>query len=87
MIVWRSAIRSHRLTSNPFVALWLSAAVAVLSTWVGLGVAYAAPAVPPSFGILATASGVYLLAFLVITARRPRASSGSSVEVSPRTGA
>lgn len=51
---------SQRLTSRPFVAVWLSAGIAVASIWIGLTVAYLAPRVPPSFGILAVATATYL---------------------------
>jgi len=51
---------SQRLSSRPFVALWLSAALAVFSMWAGLTLAYLVPKMPPSFGILAVATGVYL---------------------------
>jgi zinc/manganese transport system permease protein len=57
---------ARRLTARPFVALWLSAGLAMGSVWGGLVVAYAAPAIPPSFGILAAATGAYL-ASLVAT--------------------
>jgi zinc/manganese transport system permease protein len=60
---------AQRITTRPFVALWLSAGIAVASTWVGLAVAYAAPSVPPSFGILATATGCYLVATLAAITR------------------
>ena len=64
------------LTARPFRALWLSAGLAVLSVWIGLSIAYAAPSVPPSFGILAVATGCYLLVYLVRAAapllRAPR---------------
>ena len=50
------------LTARPFRALALSAAIALLSTWVGLCASYAFPRVPPSFGILAAATGCYGLA-------------------------
>ena len=50
------------LTARPFRALWLSAGIAVLSVWLGLSIAYAAPQVPPSFGILAVATACYVLA-------------------------
>ena len=63
---------AQRLTARPVRALWLSAAIAIASMWAGLTLAYAAPSVPPSFGILAVATGCYLAAFLV-AARRPRA--------------
>ncbi len=51
---------SQRLTSRPFVAVWLSAGIAVASVWIGLTVAYLAPGVPPSFGIIAVATATYL---------------------------
>jgi zinc/manganese transport system permease protein len=55
---------AQRLTTRPFVALWLSAGIAVASMWTGLTIAYAAPSVPPSFGILAVATGCYLVTAL-----------------------
>jgi zinc/manganese transport system permease protein len=62
---------AQRLTARPFRAMWLSAGISVAAMWAGLSVAYAAPQVPPSFGILAVATGCYLLAFVVTAARRP----------------
>ena len=53
---------AQRLTARPFRGLWLSAAIAIFSVWTGLVISYAAPKVPPSFGILAVATGVYLIA-------------------------
>ena len=60
---------AQRLTSRPFAAMWLSAAIAVLSVWTGLAIAYAAPRIPPSSGILAVATGSYLAAILATTLR------------------
>ena len=60
---------AQRLTARPFRALCLSAGIAVASMWIGLTIAYAYPAVPPSFGILAVATGSYLLAFLATSAK------------------
>jgi len=60
---------AQRLTSRPFPAMWLSAAIATLSVWIGLSIAYAAPNIPPSFAILAVATASYLAAFLATTAR------------------
>ena len=57
------------LTTRPFRALWLSAGIAVASTWIGLTVAYAAPSVPPSFGILAVATACYVVVALATTGR------------------
>lgn len=63
---------AERMTARPFVAMWLSAALAVLAVWIGLTVSYVAPRVPPSFGILAVATAAYLVAVLVSPV--PRAS-------------
>jgi len=54
---------AQRLTARPFLALWLSAGIAVGSMWLGLTVAYLVPRVPPSFGILGVATSVYLGTF------------------------
>lgn len=59
-----------RLTSRPFAAMGLSALFAVLSVWLGLGLAYAWPYLPPSFTILAVASLFYLASALVSALRR-----------------
>jgi zinc/manganese transport system permease protein len=61
---------AQRLTDRPFTALWLSAAMTVGSMWAGLSIAYAAPEIPPSFAILAVATGCYLTAILATTRRR-----------------
>ena len=58
---------AQRLTARPYLGMWLSAAIAVLSVWAGLVLAYAAPTIPPSFGILAVATTSYLVA-IVFTA-------------------
>ena len=55
---------AQRVTARPFVALWLSAGIAVGAMWAGLTVAYLVPTVPPSFGILAVATVVYLGTFI-----------------------
>jgi zinc/manganese transport system permease protein len=73
---------SQRFSSRPFVAVWLSAGIAVASMWIGLTVAYLAPKVPPSFGIIAVATGTYLASFAVSSARgqsriRRRVGAGS----------
>ncbi len=62
---------SQRLTSRPFVAVWLSAGIAVGSMWIGLTVAYLAPRVPPSFGIVAVATLTYLVS-IAATSRHGR---------------
>lgn len=63
---------AQRLTARPFRGLWLSAAIAIFSVWAGLVIAYAAPKIPPSFGILTVATSVYLIA-IAFTANGRRA--------------
>jgi zinc/manganese transport system permease protein len=53
-----------RLTSNPYLGLGLSAALAVLATWAGLTLSYALPTVPPSSAVIAFAVAAYGLAWL-----------------------
>jgi zinc/manganese transport system permease protein len=50
--------------------MWLSAGIAILAMWGGLSLAYAAPRIPPSFGILAVATTSYLLAFAATAGHR-----------------
>ncbi|MCW2870161.1 metal ABC transporter permease [Actinacidiphila oryziradicis] len=59
-----------RLTDRPYRALALSAALAVAEMWAGLGVSYAVPSMPPSFGILAAATAVYAATFATGLRRR-----------------
>ncbi len=62
---------AQRLTCRPVAALWLSGGLAVGSVWAGLLIAYSAPRLPPSFGILGVATLAYLIAFALT--RRPDA--------------
>ena len=61
---------AQQLTASPFRAMWLSGGIAVTSMWTGLAVAYAAPSVPPSFAILAVATGTFVAASAWRVARR-----------------
>jgi zinc/manganese transport system permease protein len=61
-----------RLTDRPFRALALSAALAVAQMWGGLLLSAAAPKLPPSFAIMATASAVYAATFIVRPHRAAR---------------
>jgi zinc/manganese transport system permease protein len=66
---------AYRLTANPYLALSLSGALAVLSTWAGLTVSYLIPRLPPSSAIIAVASAIYVFAYLLTTdlrSLRPR---------------
>jgi zinc/manganese transport system permease protein len=55
---------AQRLTARPYRALILSVVVALLDIWVGLGVSYAVPTLPPSFAILAVATLAYVAALV-----------------------
>lgn len=59
-----------RLTARPFAALALSMLLAVGEMWVGIGLSYLVPRLPPSFAILAIAT----LAYALTAVRRPRPS-------------
>jgi len=77
---------AQRLCFRPFSALWLSAGIAVASMWVGLTAAYLAPRMPPSFGILAVATAVYLGSFVATAGRDFQRAHRSRPERSPVTG-
>jgi zinc/manganese transport system permease protein len=55
---------ASQLTTRPLRALWLSAAIAVASVWIGLTASYSIPKLPPSFAILTVATLAYLWAAL-----------------------
>jgi zinc/manganese transport system permease protein len=59
---------AQRLTTRPYVALALSAALSAAAMTTGLTASYLLPRVPPSFAILAVATACYALSFAV----RPR---------------
>jgi zinc/manganese transport system permease protein len=56
---------AQRCTNRPYWALALSVVFAVGAVWVGLTSAYLFPRVPPSFAIVASATGCYLVVVLV----------------------
>jgi zinc/manganese transport system permease protein len=69
------------LTARPFVGIGVSAALALGSLWVGVGVAYADPRIPPSFGVVAAATVLYAVSLAAARLRRrarARAVSDSS---------
>jgi zinc/manganese transport system permease protein len=61
---------AQQLTARPFRAMWLSGGIALASMWVGLAIAYAAPALPPSFAILAVATATFVAASALRAVRR-----------------
>ncbi|MDP9284649.1 MAG: metal ABC transporter permease [Actinomycetota bacterium] len=64
---------AHRLSTNPFRCLLLSAILAVGSVWIGLTLSYIFPTLPPSSMIIGSAVGMYALAVAATGAGNPRA--------------
>jgi zinc/manganese transport system permease protein len=58
-----------QLTTTPARGAFTAAAIAVVSVWAGLTLAYGVPRVPPSFGIIAVATALYVAA--IIWGHRP----------------
>jgi zinc/manganese transport system permease protein len=77
------AAAAQRLTDRPWRALGLSAALTVAAMWAGISLSYAAPALPPSFTILAIAAAEYALAALLSR----RSSSRIHTHLRPATAA
>jgi len=50
------------LTARPWAAFALSGLLAIAALWIGITIAYAAPRVPASFAIMATAATMYVAA-------------------------
>jgi zinc/manganese transport system permease protein len=69
---------AQRMTARPYRALALSAGLAVAEMWAGLGMSYAVPKMPPSFGILAVATAVYAATFVPRPAGRRRIAATTS---------
>jgi zinc/manganese transport system permease protein len=55
---------AHRLTRNPYAGLVVAGALAVGSVWVGVGLSYEIPRLPPSSAIIGVASAAYALTFV-----------------------
>jgi len=64
------AATAHRITANPYLALSLSALVALASLWLGITLAYAIPSLPPSSAIIGVAATAYLIALLATARER-----------------
>ncbi len=58
------ALAAHRLTASPARGVALSAALAVLSVWGGLALAYRVSSLPPSTAIVAIATAIAALSAL-----------------------
>lgn len=60
---------AQRLTTRPYRAMWLSAALAVAAMWGGLTASYLIANVPPSFAVITIAAGIYFGAFVLTRVR------------------
>jgi len=67
------AAAAERLTRSPYAGLALSTALAVGAVWVGLGLAYVEPSLPPSTAVVSVATAMYLLALARSAGRRRQA--------------
>jgi zinc/manganese transport system permease protein len=61
---------AQRLTNRPYLAFWLSGAIAIIAVWAGITISYMVADVPPSFAIMAVAAAIYLTAFATGALRR-----------------
>jgi len=75
---------AHRLTSRPYRGLFLSAALAVGSVWLGLALSYEFPVLPPSSMIIAVAAGIYGVALAASAVRDLRGRQAVLAAPNPR---
>jgi zinc/manganese transport system permease protein len=61
---------AHKLTTNPYLGVALSAVIAALATWGGLALSYVVPSLPASSAIIGLAAVSYLSASAVPAASR-----------------
>jgi len=64
---------ARNLTTRPYAGMALSAGIALLGTWAGLGLSYAVPTLPPSFAMMAVLFGLYLISAGGVTLTRSNA--------------
>jgi zinc/manganese transport system permease protein len=74
---------AQRLTDRPYLAFWLSGALAVTSLWAGVTISYLIADVPPSFAIMAVATSMYLIAFSLGALRRRHGAALVTPSVAP----
>ena len=73
---------AHRITTNPYRGVLLSAVLSVASVWIGLTLSYVFPTLPPSSMIIAAAVGIYALAVVATSTRDPGATWRRRLSVS-----
>jgi len=74
---------AQRLTDRPYLAFWFSGALAVASLWAGVTISYLIADVPPSFAIMAVATGIYATAFALGARRRRHLTAPATTNVAP----
>ena len=62
---------AQRLTNRPYIALLLSALIAITCIWGGITLSYLIADVPPTFAIMALATAIYATTFAITTASKP----------------
>jgi zinc/manganese transport system permease protein len=77
---------AQRLTDRPYLAFWLSGVLAVSSLWAGVTISYLLADVPPSFAIMAVATGIYLSAFVLGALRRRWRTKAATAGAAPVRG-
>jgi zinc/manganese transport system permease protein len=72
------------LTDDPWRGLALSAALALASMWGGLALSFEFPSLPPSFTVIALATGLFVLAALRSRWGRDRGDAPSALQPASR---
>jgi zinc/manganese transport system permease protein len=72
------------LADNPWWGLVLSAALALASMWGGLALSYEIPSLPPSFAVIALASGLFVGAALRSRLRRETGDAPMTLQAASR---
>jgi len=72
------------LTDNPWWGLVLSAVLALAAMWGGLALSYGVPSLPPSFAVIALASGLFALAAVRSRLRRDRGDAPRTLRAASR---
>jgi zinc/manganese transport system permease protein len=69
---------AQRLTNRPYMALLLSAGIAVACVWGGITASYLLSDIPPTFAIVTLATATYLVTFALSIARRRTVTQGNA---------
>ncbi len=72
------------LTDNPWRGLALSAALALASMWGGLALSYEVASLPPSFAVIAIATGLFVMAALRSRLAQERRDPSTTIQVASR---